>query len=340
MVDAFGGDNAPQCIIDGAVMAVNKKSDLFVTLAGNQDIINELLAKHSYNKEQISVMHATEIITNNDVPTVAIRQKKDSSLVVAFDAIKDSDEYAGFVSAGSTGAVLTGAFLKLGRLKGISRPALCPILPTIDNGVVGIIDVGANMDCKPLYLVHFALMGVAYLQNVYGIKNPRVGLLNVGVEDKKGNELTKETFKLLKQIPNINFVGNMESRDLLSGKFDLIVTDGFGGNVLLKSTEGAIYNLLKLLKREIKAGFFSKIGYLFMKCAFKNLKNTLDYSDKGGAVFLGSKKIVVKSHGSSNADSICASILQVVEMHSVNLIEHIQLDLDKIDFEKLLPTEE
>lgn len=339
VVDAFGGDNAPKEIVKGAVLAANENADIFITLVGKENEIEELLKENNFTGNNIEILHASEVIDNNEQPTLAIRKKTDSSLVKAFDLIRNGKDYAGFVSAGSTGAVLTGAVLKLGRIKGISRPALCPILPTINDGVVGIIDVGANMDTKPVNLIHFTLMGVAYLKNVFGVNNPRVALLNVGVEEKKGNELTKETFGLLQQLEGINFVGNMESRDLLSGKIDLVVCDGFAGNVLLKSTEGAVYNLLKLLKKEIKSSFFSKIGYLFMKKTFKNLKTTLDYSDKGGAVFLGCKNIVVKSHGSSKSDSIKASIMQVVEMKKAQVVETIENSLQNVKLDFLNETE-
>lgn len=324
VVDAFGGDNAPKEIVKGAILAAKENEDILITLVGKEKEINELLKKYDFTGNNIKVLHASEVIDNNEQPTLAIRKKTESSLVKAFELIKSEEDYAGLVSAGSTGAVLTGAVLKLGRIKNISRPALCPILPTVKGGVVGIIDVGANMDTKPLNLVHFALMGSAYLKNVYNIEKPRVALLNVGVEEAKGNELSKEAFSLLQQLEDINFVGNMESRDLLSGKVDLVVCDGFAGNVLLKSTEGAVYNLLKLLKKEIKSSFLSKIGYLFMKKTFKNLKTTLDYNDKGGAVFLGCKNIVIKSHGSSKAESIKASILQVVEMKKSKVVESIE----------------
>ncbi len=339
VVDAFGGDNAPKEIVKGAVMAVNQRSNVHVTLVGKQNEIEALLQQEKYNAEQIAVVHADEVIHNNETPTVAIRQKPNSSLVRSFDIMKENDDYVGIVSAGSTGAVLTGAFLKLGRMKGISRPALCPILPTRTGGVVGIIDVGANMDTKPLHLLHFALMGNEYLKHYYGIEKPRVALLNVGVEEKKGNELTKETFELLQKLP-IHFVGNMEARELLSGDVDLVVCDGFAGNVLLKSAEGAILSVLKLLKKEIKSSFSSKFGYLFMKKSFKNLKRTLDYSDQGGAVFLGCKKLLVKSHGSSHASSICASIFQAADMAQKQLLPNIEQALSQVNFEEILPEKE
>jgi len=330
VVDGFGGDNAPVEVVKGVVSAINENSDLHIVITGKEDALNDELAKYTYNKEQVTVLHAESVITNDDVPTTAIRTKKDSSLVVAFDYAKANDDCVGLVSAGSTGAVLTGAFMKFGRLKGIHRPALCPILPTKTGGVVGLCDSGANMDCKPEYLEQFALMGSAYLKTI-GVENPRVGLLNVGTEDHKGDTRTKESFELIKNLGDkINFVGNMEARDLLSGDYDLIVTDGFAGNVLLKSTEGAIKNLLSILKTEIKASFWSKIGALFMKKAFGNIKSKMDYNRHGGAVLLGCKKLLVKGHGSSKDTSIYACINQVYKMSKGNLVENIAKELETL----------
>ncbi len=336
VIDVFGGDNAPNSTVLGSIKALNKCADLKMVLCGDEEKINEILKTQNYDATRIEIIDAKEVITNNESPTSAIRTKRESSLVKALDKLRLDEEVVGFVGAGSTGAVLTGAFMKLGRIKGISRPALCPILPTINGGKVAIIDCGANMDSKPINLCHFALMGSAYLKKVFGIENPRVALLSVGVEDEKGNELVKSTFPILKEMKNINFVGNMESRDLLSGNYDLIVTDGFAGNVLLKSTEGAILNLLKLIKKEIKSRTLSKIGYLFMKKSFDNLKSVLDYNDKGGAVLLGCKKLVVKSHGSSGEDSICASILQVVDMHKAEVCKVIEEEINSCNLDEIL----
>ncbi len=331
VLDVMGGDNAPYEIIKGGVESVIRDPNLDVIMVGKEDIIKNELSKYDYNPLQISIIDAQDEITNDDVPTVAIRQKSESSLVKTINELRTNEEVVGMVSAGSTGAVLTGAFLKLGRIKGVSRPALCPILPTVNGGIVSIVDCGANMDTKPINLVHFALMANAYLKNVYKIENPRVALLNVGTEDHKGNELCKAVFPMLKELKEINFVGNMEARDLLSGNYDIVVTDAFAGNVLLKSTEGAILNLLTMLKKEIKSSVSSKIGYLFMKKSFKNLKNTIDYNKKGGAVLLGCKKLVVKSHGSSKATSIAESIKQVVDMHLANLTEGIEASLKNLN---------
>lgn len=323
VVDAFGGDYAPVEVVKGAVDAINRNNDIHVVLSGNADILENELKKYKYEGHQISIINATEVIGNNESPTVAIRQKKNSSLVVALDYAKSQNDCVGIVSSGSTGALLTGGVMMLGRLKGIHRPALCPVLPTIKGSGVTICDCGANMDSKPEYLEQFAIMARSYMI-VVGYENPRVALLNVGTEDHKGDTTTKQAFDLLvARKDQLNFVGNMEARDLLSGDYDVVVADGFAGNVLLKSTEGAIKGLLSVLKREIKAGFFSKIGAIFMRKAFKGIKKSFDYNKHGGAVLLGCKKLVVKAHGSSKAESIRICIEQVATMAKGNLIEKI-----------------
>ena len=328
VVDAFGGDNSPIEIVKGAVLAINSNDDIHVVLSGDEKILQNLLKEFSYKNEQLSILHAPEIISNNESATEAIRFKKESSIVKGLELTKEDDTIAGFISAGSTGAVLTGAFMRLGRLKGISRPALCPVMPTIKGSMVSICDCGANMDTKPEYLEQFAMMASAYAE-VMGTSKPRVALLNVGTEDHKGDVRAKETFTLLSQNKNINFVGNMEARDLLTGDYDIVVSDGFSGNVLLKSTEGAMKTLLGELKKNIKASFWSKVGALFMKKTFKKIKSTFDYNKYGGAVLLGCKKIVVKGHGSSKAESIYACINQVYTMYEGKLIEKISKNLEK-----------
>lgn len=328
VVDAFGGDYAPLEIVKGVIKAVNENNDIHVILSGEENKLNEILAGEKYNSTQISVLDAKDVISNNESPTDAIRLKKDSSLVKALDLCKNDDSVAGIISAGSTGAVLTGAFMKIGRIKGIYRPALCPVLPTVKGTQVSICDCGANMDCKPEYLEQFAVMGSCYL-NALGNKKPRVALLNVGTEDHKGDARTKEVFALLKDNKNVNFVGNMEARDLLGGDYDLVVTDGFAGNVLLKSHEGAIKSLLTVMKADIMSSLSSKIGALFMKKTFKNLKKKFDYSTYGGAVLLGCKKLVVKAHGSSNQNSIYACVNQMYNMSKWGLVKKIGKKLEQ-----------
>jgi glycerol-3-phosphate acyltransferase PlsX len=258
---------------------------------------------------------------------MAIRRKPDSTICVAMKELKENAEASAFISAGSTGAVLVGATLKLGRISGLNRPALCPILPTVvgDKKVI-LLDCGANADCKPINLCQFALMGVAFMQSM-GVENPKVALLSNGTEDEKGNALNHEVFPLLKQM-DINFVGNMEARDLLSGEYDVVVADGFSGNVALKATEGAIKNLLKLIKEGIYGSLSGKIGGLFLKGTFNDLTNRLDYSKMGGALFMGVTKPVIKAHGSSKRDAFKATVLQAVDYADFNISDKIKEKLD------------
>lgn len=320
VVDGFGGDYAPVEVVEGAVLAVKQNKDLIIVLTGDKEKLEKVLAGRT---ERIEIVDAKEIITNDDQPTLAIRQKKDSSLVKAFDLLKEKDDIVGLVSAGSTGAVLTGAILKIGRIKGISRPALCSILPTVvENKSVMICDCGANVDCKSEHLLHFAVMASSYYSIMNDVESPKVALLNNGAEEHKGNELTKEVYPLMKELP-INFVGNVEAREVMSGDVDVIVTDGFAGNVLLKATEGVASGMSKMLKKEAKKNIFSKLGALLMG-KFKGLKATMDINKYGGAPFLGCKKLVVKTHGSANRLNFCNTILQVVKLHEKGLNEKIE----------------
>lgn len=326
VVDGFGGDNAPEAIVEGVVLALDKYKDVEIVLTGDEERLKSLM--NGRENGRVEYIHATEVITNDESPTEAIRAKKDSSLVKALDYLKAEEGCVGMVSAGSTGAVLTGATVRVGRIRGITRPALCPILPTIKGGNVLLIDCGANADCKAPMLVQFAIMGTSYAKAVLGIENPRVALLSNGTEDKKGNEMTHEAFGLLKECESINFVGNMEARELISGDYDVIVSDGFSGNIALKSCEGTAVGVFKLLKQGILGGGLrAKLGYFFLKPVLKDLKHTLDYSESGGAAFLGVIKPVIKSHGASEAKSICASIGQVRDMAVGNIIESIKAGL-------------
>ena len=320
VVDAFGGDYAPGEVVEGAILAAKENKDLKVVLVGDESKIKNILNGRT---QQIEILNASEVITNDDTPTVAIRQKKDSSLARAFDVLKDQEDVVGLVSAGSTGAVLAGAIMKIGRIKGISRPALCPILPTIkpDKTVI-ICDSGANVDCKSEHLLHFAIMASAYSSIVNGIEKPAVALLNNGAEEHKGNELTKSTYPLMKTIP-VNFVGNIEARDAMLGEVDVIVADGFAGNVLLKTVEGVASGMGKMLEKEAKKNIFTMLGALMMK-KFKGIRNKMDVNKYGGAPFLGCKKIVVKTHGTAKRDVIRNTILQVVKLHEKKLIEKIE----------------
>ena len=335
VIDGFGGDNAPRSVVGGSITAVNLIKDLKITLTGDKDKLQSELDFFGYKGDKINILHAPEVISNNESPTLAIRQKKDSSLVVGLDyAISklEDPEFAGFISGGSTGAVLTGALLKIGRIKGIKRPALAPVFPNLKDGNTLLIDCGANMDSKPEFLEQFALMGSLYMKTMYGIENPRVALLNVGVEDKKGNELTHSAFELLKNNKDINFVGNMEARDMFSGDFDVVVTDGFAGNVLLKSCEGTALFILKSLKKEIKSsGLLTKLGAGLIKKPINRLKKKIDFNAIGGSPFLGVKCPVVKAHGSSDQVSIFGAINLALKIYKAKFVPEFTQELQNYD---------
>ena len=305
LLDAMGGDNAPDANIKGAVKAINQvKAE--VILIGKEDVIREKIKKF-YGKEleeisdRLKIKNATETIEMEDKPTVAIKHKKDSSMVVGFKMLKQ-DEGDVFISAGNSGALLTGATLLVGRIKGIDRPALAGILPAYKSQLL-LIDAGSNTNCKSINLLQFAQMSSIYLRNTFGIKNPRIGLLNIGTEETKGNELTRESYNLLKEKAeelNINFIGNVEGRDAFSGNVDAIVTDGFTGNVFLKTTEGLGKFVKTTLTESFKKSIWSKIGAIPSLPSINRLKKAMDYKSYGGALFLGVKKPVVKAHGSSD----------------------------------------
>ncbi len=292
VVDGFGGDFAPVEVVEGVLLAQSKYPDLEIILTGDEDCLNKILNGRG---ERVSVVDAKEVITNDDIPTEAIRKKKDSSLVKAFDILKENDDVVAMLSNGSTGAILTGSIMKIGRIRGISRPAIAPILPTKKQSDVILLDSGANIDCKPVNLLHFGIMGSCYYSALFENKNPRVGILNIGVEEHKGTELVKEGYHLLKDAP-LNFIGNVEAREYMSGDVDVLVAEGFAGNVLLKGTEGAVAAILSILKNGIKSSFMAKIGYIFMKKAFGKVKDKVDISKHGGSPLLGCKKIVMKNY--------------------------------------------
>lgn len=328
VVDCFGGDLSPKANVAGAVQALNAESGFNLILVGDKDKINAELAQLKYDSERLEIVHASEVITCEEQPTVAIKSKTDSSMVKSFEELKNGAD--ALVSIGSTGALLTGSVLKVGRIKGVLRPALAPILPTMKGGQVVMLDAGANADCKPPYLVHFAIMGSVYASEILKIKNPRVALLSNGTEDAKGNELTKEVHGLLRECKHINFVGNIEAREILSGDCDVVVTDGFSGNIALKGMEGVSGAIFGKMMEEVNKSFKAKIGALLMKPALRAVKNTLDYNKKGGAVFLGISKTIIKSHGSSKDTAICAAILQAKRACEGNIVDAIKSKLDAI----------
>ena len=319
LVDAMGGDNAPDEIIKGAVDAA-PEVDATIVLVGNAKIIKNCLDKLN-KRDNIKVKHASEVITNDEIPTKAIKAKKDSSMVVGLNMIKEKEGDV-FISAGSTGALLTGALLNVGRIKGISRPAICPTLPS-QKGPFVIVDAGTNTNCRPDYLLQFAHMGNVYCKNVLGIKNPRVDLLNIGTEVEKGNDLTKAAYELLKK-QTFNFIGNIEGRDLMTGNVDVVVCDGFTGNVMLKTIEGFGLAVFGILKESLTKNIFRTAGALMIKPALKEIKKKMDYTEYGGALLLGIDGGIIKCHGTSKAKEIKSAILQAYEFEKSNTIENIK----------------
>lgn len=329
VVDCFGGDRSPQANVSGAIKSLNENDDLYLILTGDQEKLEKELSLFTYDKSRLEIVHAKDVISCEEKPTEAIKKNKESSLVVAYDLLRQNDDINALVSTGSTGAVLVGSVLKVGRIKGVNRPAFCPILPTMKNTFVGVCDSGANVDCDPHQLVQFAIMGSLYMQKMFNIEKPKVALLNIGTESTKGDALRKETYELLQNTPSINFVGNMESRDLLSGEYDLIVCDGFSGNVLVKSTEGACLEMMKLLKKSFMSGLKNKLGALLLKKEMYRIKNYMDYNNYGGGVMLGTKKTIVKGHGSSKDTAIYHCINQAYNMEKSKLREFISEEITK-----------
>ena len=328
LIDAFGGDNAPEEVIAGTIDALAEKDGFRAVFVGKEEVISNLLTKYTFDKERVSIIDAPDVITCEEEPTVAVRRKPNSSICVAFKHLKEDENAGAFVSAGSTGAVLVGATLKLGRIKGVNRPATSPILPTlIDGKNVILLDSGANADCKSINLIQFAIMGAAYAEAM-GVKEPKVALLSNGTEDEKGNMLIHETLPLLKQLKGINFVGNIEGRDILTGEYDVVVSDGFSGNIALKAIEGTVSMLLKILKNGINSSLKHKLGGLLLKDMFKDLKKKLDYNNHGGALFLGVNKAVIKAHGSSKRTAFKAAVLQAAHYATFNISNKITEKLE------------
>jgi len=321
-VDAMGGDNAPGEIVKGAIEAVNAEKRIKVFLVGREPVIAEELKKYTYHPEQVEVVHAEEVIEMAEPPVMAIRKKKDSSIVKAMYMVKDGTCDA-MVSAGSTGAVLVGGQVIVGRIKGVERPPLAPLIPT-ENGVALLIDCGANVDARPSHLVQFAKMGSVYMENVMGVPNPRVGIVNIGAEEEKGNALVKETFPLLKNCPEINFIGSIEARDIPAGAADVVVCEAFVGNVILKTYEGVGAVLIKKVKSGMMSTLRSKIGALMVKPALKKTLKSFTTEEYGGAPLLGLNGLVVKTHGSSKAVEVRNSVLQCLTFKEQHINEKIR----------------
>lgn len=322
-IDAMGGDHAPKEIVLGAMKAAAEFKDIEITLVGDESKIREYLSSH----DRIEVLHTEEVILATDEPVRAVRRKKTASMVLAAQLVKDGKADA-CISAGNTGALMAVGLFVVGRIEGIERPALSPTLPTLGGEGFLLLDVGANVDAKPEHLLQYAIMGSIYSEKVRGISNPRIGLLNIGTEEKKGNDLTKQTFDLL-QNANLNFVGNVEARDLLEGVADVVVTDGFTGNMVLKSIEGTAMSVFKMLKSALTSSFKSKLAAAVLKPDLVQLKAKMDYSEYGGAGLFGLKAPVIKAHGSSDANALFNAVRQTREMVAHQVSQTIKEVIEK-----------
>lgn len=323
-IDAMGGDHAPKEIVLGSIKAVQSFEDIQITLIGDEKKMKEYLTEN----ERISVIHTDEVILATDEPVRAVRRKKKASMVLAANLVKEGEADA-CISAGNTGAWMTAGLFVVGRIEGVDRPALAPTLPTIGGEGFLFLDVGANVNARPEHLLQYAMIGSIYSKNVRNIANPRVGLLNIGTEEQKGNELMKQTFPLLQSAP-INFIGNVEARDLLTGVADVVVTDGFTGNMVLKSIEGTALSMFQMMKEAMMSSLKSKIAASILKPELKALKNKLDYSEYGGAALFGLKAPVIKAHGSSDANAIFNAIRQTRDMVNKQVANKIREQLENL----------
>ena len=324
-VDAMGGDYAPGEMVKGALEALKKKDQVSVILVGQKDKIEKELEGSTYPADRLSIVHASEVIETGEPPVNAIRKKKDSSIVVGMNLVKRQEADA-FVSAGSSGAILVGGQIIVGRIKGVERPPLAPLIPT-RKGVSLLIDCGANVDARPSHLVQFARMGSIYMEHVIGIKHPKVAIVNIGAEEEKGNALVKETFPLLKACEDVNFIGSIEARDIPDGGADVIVSEAFVGNVILKLYEGVGATMLAMVKEGLMKTLRSKMGALLVKPALKETMKAFDASQYGGAPLLGLKGLVVKAHGNSRSVEVCNSILQCITFKEQQINEKIKESL-------------
>ncbi|MBW9151804.1 phosphate acyltransferase PlsX [Clostridium estertheticum] len=326
VVDGMGGDFSPNAVVEGCIAAI-KEYNIDILITGSEDLIREELKKHTYDTNKIKIINTTEVIDVSEHPVMAVKRKKDSSLVKALNLVKNGEADA-IISAGSTGAFLAGCTLIVGRIKGINRPALAPVIPGKKMPFM-IIDCGANAECKPNYLLQFGLMGKIYFENILNVVNPSVGLVNIGSEEEKGNELSKATFKLLKEA-NLNFVGNVEAREIPTGDVNVLVCDGFTGNVILKLYEGTVATIFDLLKTNIMASVRTKIGGMLLKPVFKKFKKDFDYKEYGGAAFLGVNGICIKAHGSSDAKAFKNAIKQATIFYDNNVVDKLKLEIEKL----------
>ena len=338
IVDCFGGDKGVPATVSGAKLAIESFDDLEIVLTGDEQTIKDEMKRIGL-KNRCTVVHAPDVISCNDKPTDVVRHRPDSSMMKAIDMLR-AGEADGMVTTGSTGALVAAATMRVGRLKGVSRPTFCPIIPTMNGRIVGVCDSGANVECTAKRLCQFAVMGSIYMKSVFGVKSPRVALLNVGVEEEKGDLLRKTTYQMLKNAEGLNFVGNMESRDLMSGNYDLVVCDGFSGNVLVKSAEGTALLMLKKIKKDISSRMRNKVGALFMKKMFKEEKEFMDYRNYGGSVIHGTKKVIIKGHGSSTAVSVAKCIEQAYRMEASDINSQIEAAVAEFAEERERPEAE
>lgn len=328
ILDGMGGDNAPASVVEGAVLA-SKEIEHEIIIVGQEELIYAELKKHKYDNKKITVIDAREVISNDEAPVRAVRSKKDSSIVKGINMVKVGEGDV-FVSAGSTGALLSGGLFLLGRIQGIDRPALASVYPIIGGKASLLLDAGANAECKPNNLLEFGIMGNIYMEKVIGRENPRVALVNLGAEAAKGNTLTKAAYELLEQS-NMNFIGNIEARDVPKGKCDVIVADGFTGNVILKLTEGLAWNILQVIKKKFTDGVKAKLGAALLIDKLGELKKEFDYSEYGGAPILGVKGPIVKMHGSSKANAVKNTIIKAIPFVEEKVVETIQNSVLEIE---------
>ncbi|HGM3505695.1 TPA: phosphate acyltransferase PlsX [Clostridioides difficile] len=330
VIDGMGGDNAPKSNVEGAVKAIKEyQVDLIIT--GDKDLLEKEFSNYEFDRNKLEIVHTTEIIENEDKPVKAIRSKKDSSMVVALNLVKEGKADA-IISAGNTGALLAGGLFVVGRIKGIDRPCLCSAIPNVKRGMTLIADCGANADCKPKNLVEFAAMSNIYSRKVLGLENPKVALANVGLEEGKGNDLVKKSYEEIKKL-DLNFIGNVEAREVINAYTDIIICDGFTGNILLKSAEGVALSVMSLIKETFMASTKSKIGALFIKDDLRKLKSFIDYSEYGGAPLLGLNGGVIKAHGSSDAKAIKNAINQGIKFSKGKVVEDINQFISKYNEE-------
>ncbi|MCX7843389.1 MAG: phosphate acyltransferase PlsX [Clostridia bacterium] len=332
IVDAMGGDNAPEAVVNGCIDAINERQGYDILLIGDSERINKIFKERKFDSPRVSIHHTTEVVTNEDSPTKAIKNKKDSSMVVGFKMLKEGKGDV-FVSAGNTGALLAGALLILGRIKGVDRPALAPIIPT-KKGLVLLLDAGANTLCKPINYLQFGIMGSKYMKDVLNMDNPKVGLINVGSEEKKGNEIIKQAFEMLSKS-GVNFYGNVEAHQVIDGAVDIAVCDGFVGNVFLKAVEGIAEFFIGELKSIFKRNFLSMLSAILIKDGLKGLKKKTDTSEYGSVPFLGVNGKVMKTHGRSDAKAIKHSVFNAYVYAKSNIIEEIREEFKNMEVEDI-----